>query len=265
MKTADFFATHPVFSLDEVTEALVPPGGRGGSVERLKYHLEVGRLKLVTRGIYAVVPPGVAVAQFHPDPFLVAAAIRPRGVFSHHSALELLGAAHSIWNQCTVYAEPRRKPMVMEQTTIRFIDHPRAMRTKKRLVLGTRKVERRGRMLRVTGPERTLVEGFRRPGLVGGLEELIVSACGFPILDLELLEKLLRLHDVRNLWAASGWFLERFRETFHAPEAYVRRLERFRPRSPQYLVRDSRGGTLSPRWNLIIPRELTGGSEPDEP
>ena len=75
MRTADFFATHPVFSLDEAVRALAPPGGRPGTVERLKHHIETDRLKLVTRGVYAVVPAGVAAERFRPAPILVAAAV----------------------------------------------------------------------------------------------------------------------------------------------------------------------------------------------
>ena len=55
MKTVEFFATHPVFSLDQAAKALVPDGRRSGMVERLKYHLRASTLKLVTRGVYAVV------------------------------------------------------------------------------------------------------------------------------------------------------------------------------------------------------------------
>jgi len=87
VKTADFFATHPAFSLDEATRALAPTGRRSGAVERLKYHLKSGTLKLVARGVYAVVPPGVPAERFQPDSVLVASAVRPNGIFSHHSAL----------------------------------------------------------------------------------------------------------------------------------------------------------------------------------
>jgi hypothetical protein len=90
LKTTDFFNTHPVFSLNEAARILAPAGGRSGAVERLKYHLKAGRLKLVTRGVYAVVPPGVPTEGFQPDPFIAAVAVRPDGIFSHHSALELL-------------------------------------------------------------------------------------------------------------------------------------------------------------------------------
>lgn len=262
--TADFLAAHPVFSLDEATQALAPPGGRLGTVERLKHHLETGRLKLATRGVYAVVPPGVPPQQFRPDPILVAAAARPDAVFSHHSALELLGAAHSVWHQCTLYTEQRRRQLVLDGVTVRFLEHPKVMRTADHGYLGTRHVERRGRMLQVTGPERTLVDGLRRPGLAGGLEELVVSASGFAVLDLDVLEDVLRRYDLANLWAATGWFLERLRQSFHVPDSFFDRLERHRPRSPQYLERGRRGGALVTRWNLIVPRTLAHTGEPDE-
>lgn len=264
VKTSEFFATHPVFSLDEATNAFMSRRGRSGTIERLKYHLDTGRLKLVTRGIYAVVPPGLAAEGFSPDPMLVAAAVRPRGVFSHHSALELLGVAHSAWQQCTMYVERRRRPLVINGVNIRFLSLPIPMRTASRDQFGTRKVERREKLLRTTGPERTLVEGFRRPSLAGGLEELVLSAGGFPTLDLDLLEEILRRYNIANLWAATGWFLERNQRVFHVPDEFLQRVRRRCPRSPQYLERGRRGGALAPGWNLILPQTLSSMGEPDE-
>jgi len=256
MKTFEFFATHSVFSLDEASEALDPPGGRKGTVERLKYYLEKGRLRLITRGIYAVVPPGMQPQQFQSDPFLTAAAIRPDSVFSHHSALELLGAAHSMWKKITLYTQRRRKPLLLESFSILFLSHPRLNKSNLPDLLGTQKAERRGRLLRTTGPERTLVEGFRRPALAGGLEELVESAIGFPTLDLSLLEQVLLRYNIAVLWAATGWFLERYRKTFEVNEEYLEKIESRCPRSPQYLERNLRGGWLASRWNLILPNTL---------
>jgi predicted transcriptional regulator of viral defense system len=260
--TRDFFAGHPVFSLSEATNALCPPGGRRGTVERLKHHLEKGRLKLVAREIYAVVPPHIEPAQFHPDLFLTAVAAREDAVFSHHSALELLGAAHSVWNQVTLYTGKRRRLLRLNGNVLRFLEHPGAMRSIADRDFGTRRIERRGKLLRATGPERTLVEGFRRPALAGGLEELVLSAGGFSTLDLDLLAEVLDRYDIANLWAATGWFLERFRAAFYVSDEFLARMERRRPRSPQYLERSHRGGWLASRWNLILPDSLkpTGGA-----
>jgi predicted transcriptional regulator of viral defense system len=254
--TPTFFATHPVFSLGQATSALNPPGGRKAMVERLKHHLEKGRLMTVTRGIYAVVPAGASPAEFHPDPFLTAVAVRADAVFSHHSALELLGAAHSVWNQVTLYTEKRRRPIRLAGHAICFFENPRAMAMPPKEAFGIRKVERLGKVLSATSPERTLVEGFRRPALAGGLDELVHSAAGYPVLDLKLLEEVLRRYEIANLWAAVGWFLERFQETFYVPDDVLKRVEQRRPRSPQYLERNLRGGWLASRWNLILPNSL---------
>jgi predicted transcriptional regulator of viral defense system len=263
--TRDFFAGHPVFSLSEATIALSPPGGRRGTVERLKHHLEKGRLKLVAREIYAVVPPHVEPDQFHPDPFLTAVAVREDAVFSHHSALELLGAAHSVWNQVTLYTGKRRRSLRLNRNVLRFLEHPGAMRPISDRELGTRRIERRGKLLRATGPERTLVEGFRRPGLAGGLEELVLSAGGFSTLDLDLLTEVLDRYNIANLWAATGWFLERFQTVFYVSDEVLTRMERRRPRSPQYLERSHRGGWLASRWNLILPDSLKPSGGAGEP
>jgi len=61
-----------------------------------------------------------------------------------------------------------------------------------------------------------------------------------------------------------GWFLERFRQTFFVPAYYLDRLEARKPRSPQYLPRRLRSGTLVPRWNLVLPANVVGEREPDE-
>lgn len=263
LTTGALLAKNSVFSLEEATAALRPPGGRLGTVERLKHYLKTGRLKLVAREIYAVVPPGTPPARFEPDPFLVAVAARPDGIFSHHSALELLGAAHSTRRGCTLWSEGRKRELRLGASSVLFLPHPEALRRGSQERLGTRTVEWRGTLLRTTGPERTLVEGFRRPVLAGGVEELVASAAGLPTLDLDLLEGVLAAYDTRYLWAAAGWFLERHRRSFHVPDDLLRRFESKRPAARHYLLRGTRGGTLDAKWNLILPDVLTS-EEPSE-
>jgi predicted transcriptional regulator of viral defense system len=265
IKILDFFANNPVFSLDEAATKLDSPRGRIGAVERLKYYLKTDRLKLVTRGIYAVVPPGGVFSNFQPDQFLVAQTVRKDAIFSYHSALELLGTAHSTWNQCMLYTTQRRSQLVLKNSSIHFLRDPDSFSKTELRNLGTRKVEQRGRLLTVTGPERTLVDGFRRPRLCGGVEELIQSASGFPVLDLDMLNKILECYDIANLWAATGWFLERYQDNFHVSEPMLKEIKKHCPQSPQYLERDRRGGILIPRWNLILPESIAKRNSTDEP
>ena len=90
------------------------------------------------------------------------------------------------------------------------------------------------------------------PIRTGGVEDLILSASGFPVLDLNLLEKVLETYEIRKLWSAIGWYLEHFQKDFQVLAEAIAGFANKTPRSPLYLMRDERGGTLSERWNLIL-------------
>jgi predicted transcriptional regulator of viral defense system len=264
MTLSAFLSTHPVFSFEQAVNTLAPFRNRRAMVDRLKHHVRSGTLKQVSRGVYAVVPRGLSAEKFRPDPFLVGQAIRPDAVFSHHSALELLGVSHTLWKSITLYSSRRRKSLSIDGAKFSVFLNPRQIVVPGGASFGTRKVERFGKLMAVTGPERTLVEGFRRPALVGGLEEFVNSASGFSVLDLDLLQDILGRYQTARVWAAVGWFLERFRREFHVPETILSTCEKHMPSVPQYVERTSRGGTLSKRWNLILPVSISISSDTNE-
>jgi hypothetical protein len=237
--------------------------------ERLKYLKSTGRVVSLERGLYATVRPGQDPDAVTPDPYLVGAALRPDGVFAYHSALTLLGAGHSDWNVVTLLSSRRRRPLELRNARVEVLPHPVALVRKQATELGVRSLGYLNTTVRATGPERTLVDGFRQLRLVGGLEELVTSAGGFASLDLDLLVAVLEAYDLRILFAAVGWFLETYQEHFFVPDDFLLRMEARRPRSPHYLPRRGRtegeGGRLVPRWNLILPEGVLGGAEPDEP
>jgi predicted transcriptional regulator of viral defense system len=263
VKTEAFFDRYAVFNLEQARRAFDQPNRRA-TMERLRYHVSTGRLKAVARGIYASVPPGVRPSAFRPDAFLVAVAVRPDAAFSHHSAWELLGAAHSVWNVVTVQTESRRRSLHLEAGRIDFLAHPTVLARSGKTDLGIRQIDRAGQTLRVTGPERTLVDSFRSPAHSGGVSELVESARGLAVLDLELLWRVLAAYGEKGLFAAVGWFLERQQRALFVPDGFLRRLEGHRPKSPHYLLRGERGGRLARRWNLILPDILVEPGEPDE-
>ncbi len=262
MDTNTFLQTHPVFTLDEATEALEPSEeGRGRVHRRLMYFIKRGKIRRLGRGVFTTVPPGADPSTHQPDRYLTMAAFRPDAIFSHHSALELLGAAHSEWHLCSAYTARRRVPLTLDGTELRFLSLPSYLVRAGQARLGVQSVQRMNKTLSVTGPERTLIEGFREPDLVGGVEELVESASGFSLLEVSLLCDTLELYEEKILWASVGWFLERYRETFFIEESDLITMEQNIPKSPRYLLTAQRGGTLSPRWNLIVPENLVQQGE----
>lgn len=261
LKTAEFLSSNPVFTLDDVVRELAPPGGRVGAVERLRHYLETGRLRSVSKGVY-VVTKGSSQNRISPNCFHVALAARSDAIFSYHSALELLGCAHSIWHVCMLYTVRRRRPLHLDYDKIEFLSDPILLPDRH---LGTEVVEYDGKLLETTGPERTLVECLLRPGRVGGIEEFINSAGGLPAPRLDLVEEILKLYNTKHLYSAVGWYLERCQEAWNVPTDFLEWLERHRPNSPQYLERRSGLGKLFPRWNLILPRFVIRMGGLDEP
>jgi len=251
-----FLAGSPVFTLAELAAARGDSTRREAARNQLKRHLARGRVKSIARELYAVVPPGMDPERFVPDPFLVAAAARPDGVFAYHSALELLGAAHSVWNDCTLHCDLRRTALRVGSTRILFLATPAAVMSRSAQTVATRHVPRATRQLVATSPERTLVEGLRQPHRVGGLDELIESVRGLPLLDFRLLERVLEIYGEKMLWAAAGWMTERHAETWSTPAEFLDQCRRHRPRRNQYLVRSLGGGRLLKDWRLIVPAHL---------
>lgn len=254
-----FFRSHPVFTLSQFRGAVGGGATASTAQARVKYHLRRGRLKLVERGVYAVVPPGVEAEHFVPDRFLVAATLRDDAVLGYHSALELLGFAHSTYRDTFYFTTRRRKDLVVSNGRVRAFLHPKRLREKGEEGYGVESRERLGLKIKVTGPERTLADCLAAPRYAGGLEEVFQSAGGIPTLDLDLLWGYLERLGQRRLFAAVGFFLEREAVRLFVPPEFLDRLARERPYSPMYLERGKRGGRLQSRWNLVVPERWAKG------
>ncbi len=253
-KTDEFFLRHPVFSLGTFRRAGEQHGlTRTALAERVKYGLERGRLKLLAKRLYAVVPPGVPTDGFTPDRLLVPGALAADAVLAYHSALEVLGFAHSVYRDVYYLTTRPRKILTLSDARVRALLPPKALRARQSEAFGVESRERLGVKVRVTGPERTLVDCFAAPRYAGGLEEVMESAEAISALDLEALAAYLDLLDERRLFAILGFFLERQEQRFFVPPPFLERLERARPASKVYLDKHQRGGRLLRRWNLIVP------------
>jgi len=267
--TGKFLDRNPVFSRSMFAEAHGEPESSTALAKRLKYLQSRERIVSLERGLYATVRPGDDPEATVPDPYLAGAVLRPDGVFAFHSALTLLGAGHSDWGVVTLLSHSRRRPLVLRGGRVEVLPHPAILVRRALTEVGVRSVPFLDRTLRVTGPERTLVDGFRRLDLVGGLEELVSSAAGFPSLNFEEMDAVLDAYGVHNLYAGVGWFLEAHQEHFFVSDDNLARLEKRRPAAPQYLPRRGRiedgGARMVPRWNLILPEALLNGMVDDEP
>ena len=257
LQTAELFARHPVLTLEKWAKALGGPKALSRAAARARYHLGTGRLRRVARGVYAVLPPGARARSFQPDPYLVAAALRTDAILSHHAALDLLGAAQSVFSRFTYLTSSPRRVVRLDGTEWVALAHPTALVKARKLEFGVTTLDRQGVTLKVTGPERTLVDGFAGFRWVGGLEEHVESAASLRDLDLDQVARYLRLLNEHVLYGALGWFLESHLEVAHNTTEYLNRFARHVPRQPSYLGRRVRGAKLEKRWNVLVPEHLS--------
>ena len=269
-RTTEFMAMNRVFTVTELARYL---GGEKNLAQyRIRYHLSQNRLKRLANGVYATVPVGVDPETFEPDVFLAANAIRSDAVLAYHSALDLLGQGHSVWWTCTVCTDRPRSPVFLGRNTIKFLTRPPAVRQRAQAAsprgnadtLWTTEVLRGGRTLHVTTPERTLVDGFRKLNLVGGLDELVESMDGFATLRPELLMDVLRAYDSKRLWGAVGWYLQRRLAGLFLDDSRLEEFKANRPSTRVYLAPGQRGGVMAKDWNLVVPEHLQRAARGDD-
>lgn len=241
---------HPVFTFQIAEEHFGHPGEKA-TTKRLQRMQAKGRVVRPLRGVYAAVPPGVEPSTFHPDPFLVLQALRPGCVFCGHSALDLHGVSNQLWNRLTAYSKEKAVTYKTRYATFALIKSPTWLDPD-----AITPIDRKAVFLNVTSPELTLVEGFRYPKRVGGIEELVKSADAFRHLDLLKLKDLLDRFNMRKLYAALGWFLGRDPSRWHISDELLAGFRLHRPTSPRYLEPGSTGAAMDSEWNLMIPREV---------
>ena len=259
MKPTDFFVQHPVFRFEEFRDAHQAAGERSpettGSV--LKQHVAAGNLLNVRRGLYARVPERATAATFRVDPYLLASRLSEDAVIAYHSALQLLGKAHSQSQRLTYLSARRAKPFVFQDTEFVPVLVPVSLRKLADLGGGLREEHRQGLSVRVTGYERTLVDVLDAPDHGGGWEEIWRSLEGIEFVDLDfVVAYALRIGSALTV-ARVGFFLEQHKDELLVEDRHLEALRARAPTQPRYFERRHRkGGKLLPRWNLIVPEQV---------
>lgn len=263
MKLNRFFAGHPVFTLAELDEFLGGPN-KNTRDSLLTHHRKSGRIIVVRRGLYAVVPPGSSPESMALDPFLLASKMTGDAVLAYHTALEFHGRAYSAFNN--FYYLSGRKSQALRFRSYEFISVliPGAIRGRPSENFGVGHYERSGIALRVTELERTLVDVLDRPDLSGGWEEIWRSLESVEYFRTdEVVEYALLLGNATTA-SKVGFYLEQHRAELNVNDSQLDGLRALRPRQPHYLDRmNRRGGQLLKAWNLVVPDSVLNRSWAD--
>ena len=256
MSLHDFFASHPVFNTEELV-AQKKDKSRWTRKGLLAHHRKQGRIILVRRGLYAVVPPGSDPEIYSVDPYLVAAKSADDAVIAYHTALEVHGKAHSVFERYFFQSNKPLRPSTFRTYRFQCVLFPKALREKGQQQFATKVVERAGLDIRVATLERTLVDVLDRPELSGGWEETWRSLEAVEYFDLDLVVEYVKLLGNRTTAAKVGLYLQRHAEALMVEDRHLAPLRHLRPTQPHYLER-GKPGKLVGDWNLVVPPSLDG-------
>jgi predicted transcriptional regulator of viral defense system len=219
-----------------------------------------GWLQRIRRGRYLVNPPNRGPEGVPDlDPLRVAVRLVEPYYLGYATAAELQGLLSQAGSTYYVATPNRVTRTATGPYRFQFVRTPRDR------WFGTKELVRRGERLRVSDPERTVVDAFDRPELVGGLAGAVsILAHAKPHLRWDRLDRYLRRIHNESLGRRVGYVAERVRPALKVPEDF-RRARRppahapFVPLGPP--VRYGRAGKRDPVWRIIrnVPeRELWG-------
>jgi predicted transcriptional regulator of viral defense system len=254
-----FFSATPVFERAEYAKALGRRRGDRAVTELLKYHLRVGNIRRIARGVFASVPrggglsaPGSAV-----DRFLAASRLRAGAVIAYRSALELHGCAITPTNEVQLVArgEPGRVERV--DFACRFVSLPGHHSPSNGVIT----IDRQGLAVNVTTLERTLADLFDRYDLAGGAEDLIQSLDLVvereEPLDIEALGGFAQQLGNASAAAALGYWVDREQHRLGVTAEALEDLRSLAPRHPRYALGATPGlGRAAIGWNVILPADI---------
>jgi predicted transcriptional regulator of viral defense system len=251
-----FLESYPVFTIAELREFFSLSHGNREASDMIRYNKKMGRIGRIKDGLYFSVRPGQSVQHTSVDPYLVASKLAPDAVLAYHTALDLFGFGHSIFNTYYYFSNRFHPALRFQNGHFRAVVTPEKLQKKSKVNFGTEKVERLGMKFLITGKERTLVESLERPQYCGGFEEMYRSLEKIPYLQADVILQYLELRQQKNLYARVGFFLEQHRNDFNVEESFLERLAQDIPKQPVYWVSERKGGTLVKRWNLIVPETV---------
>lgn len=258
MHSADFFATHPVFTHEEY---LAARGARGDRSPRtadslLTRNAAAGKVVHVRRGLYAAVPAGASPDTFQVDPFLLATKLAPDAAVAYHAALQFRGKAYSVWHRLSVLTRSHVRPLVFQGSEFVGVRPPRALDGLPDLGGGVATEPHAGGSVRVTTFERTLVDVLDAPVLAGGWEEVWRSLEMVEYFDLAAVIAHTLARSSALTTARVGFFLDQHREELFVEEQHLAGLRKHAPRQPRYLDRRREAGRLVKPWNLVVPERV---------
>lgn len=218
-------------------------GSESAAQWQIKNYLKKGYIERVRRDLYAVI--SMETEQPIPSRFEIASRIADDAYISHHSAFEFYGYANQVFYD--VYFSTEKKVRTFEYDDLHY--QPVVWR-------GSVGVTETNNGVRVTLPERTVIDSIADFPRIGGLEELLRCIALVPSLDERKLLEALAAYGRGQLYQKAGYILESYKDELALPEAFFSECMTRSSTSKTYLFDRQDDFVLHEKWLLYAPKDL---------
>ncbi len=210
---------------------------------QIKKFLTRGYIERVRRDLYAVVDQNTGKAI--PTRFQIASRIAPTSYVSHHSAFEYYEYTEKDFQEVYFSSVKRARPFTYDG----FYYHPVVWR-------GDTGIVELGDGVRITTPERTVIDSIADFQKIGGMDELLHCLTRISFLDENKLLKALELYDEAQLYQKAGYLLEAFNDDLMLSDAFFRKCAARKSTSKTYLFERQEDFVYHEKWLLYAPVDI---------
>lgn len=206
-----------------------------------------GFIKQIKRGLFAIVPAQMIGKEFSVDKILIASQQTYPYFISHHTALEVHGAAQSYINVAYISTNKILKSFDFQDILYKIVTT--------RYLFGIEQVSRGNLKINVSDKERTVLDCIRNIEYSGGIEELVKSVSAFPQLDYKKLLKYLGLFNEKSLLHRTGFIFDSLKDEMNVPQDFLIKIEKNLGKRTYYLLPKTKGVYVK-EWKIIVPKNI---------
>ena len=240
MKYYEKLLTMGCFSLQDVAQLT---GNTETARTVCKSYLKKGYIERVKRDLYVAI--SLETGQTVANRFVIASHISDNAVVSHHSAFEYYGYANQVFYEIQVTSESR-----FQDFSFDGLQYRRIMPQIKGGIANEGGV-------RVTTPERTVIDCIHLFEKVGGLEELLRCIALIPALKEDTLLACLAEYDNGFLYQKTGCILSHFASALGLTDAFFVDCKKYLPKGKSYLYERTSDFVFYEDWKLYAPADFS--------
>ncbi len=228
------------FSLQEVTQLT---GNTETARTVCKSYLKKGYIERIKRDLYAAI--SLETGQPVANRFVIASHINDSAIVSHHSAFEYYGYANQVFYEVQVTSESRFQDFGYDG-----LQYRRIMPQIKDGVANEGSV-------RVTTPERTVIDCIHLFEKVGGLEELLRCIALIPTLKEDALLACLAEYNNGYLYQKAGCILSQYASALGLTDAFFAECKKHLPKGKSYLYERTPDFAFYEDWQIYAPADFS--------